>query len=423
MQCPACGVENAEGAQFCSQCGAAIVDQSPEPILPAQETPVSEPAATPEPPASLTPAEFEPPFVGPPPVEAPPAFVPLETSAVAPKSRSRIGLVIAIGLGLVVVVAAIVGAVLYMNSVKSARAAAETAVARAATAVADAELCAEDGNDAVSLVEESKTRLAQAKAKIASGSLFSAAPYREAQSLAGQASSAADKVLEKLDAVLDEADSLRQSADYQGAVQAWSGLAKTYPRSSQAADARQAALDMLTGDVSDAGDVELKDDLQLSIDVAAMFPSDSKPAELSAHVNTALLDAATTELDTLQEISTANASWAREIARKGSISGAVVNGFQNQEYDSSDVEWIQKIQGMVGPLGQPEQMARLYTVLTEATSLAAECRSVADHPARSTSTSETFTPAQIKVVRDKAATMQRDIDEGRLLADALSKTI
>jgi hypothetical protein len=423
MQCLACGAGNAENAQFCSQCGAAIVDQSQEPIPPAQETPLSEPAATPEPPESLALDELEPPLVGPPPVEAPPAVVPLETSAVAPKNWERVRLVVALALGLVAVVAVIVGAVLYMNSVRSARAAAETAVARAETAVADAELDAEDGNDAVSLVDEGKTRLAEAKAKIASGSPFLAAPYREAQSLAGQASSAAAKVAGNLDAAFESADSLRQSGDYQGAVKAWSVLATTSPRSRQAADARQAALDMLTGDVADDSAVALEDDLQLSIDIAAMYSTNETPVELTAHVHTQLLNTATSELDTLQGIATANADWAREIVRQGRITGGMVDAFQNQEYDSTDVEWIQRIQGMLGKLGQPEQMARLYAVVTEATSLAAACKSVADNPQSKTSTSETFSSAQIRAVRDNAVTMQRDIGEGRALADALSKTM
>jgi len=382
MQCPACGTENAEGAQFCSQCGQALAAQTPEPIAGAQATPTA-----------------------------------------TTKRTGLVGLVIGLVVAFLVVAGVAVGGLLYVNSVRSARAAAEAAVARAATACADAELCAEDGNDAAGLVEASQARLARAKAKLAAGSLLSAAPYREARTLAVAAATSADKVLEKLDGVLQEADSLRESGDYPGAVQAWADLVGTYPRSSQAEDARQAALDMLENDVADDGSVDIEDDLQLSTDVAAMFAPDSQPEEVTAHVTTRLLDTATDELDTLQGLATANADWSRELSRKGTISGAVVNAFQNQEYDSSDVAEIQKLQGMVGALGQPEQMKRLYTVIAEATSLAAECRSIADHPARSTSTSETFTSGQIKSVRDKAAAIQKRVDEGRTIASSLSTTI
>lgn len=351
------------------------------------------------------------------------AVVPPEVTEPAPKKKGRVGLVVGIVLGLMALVAVVVGGVFYMKSVESARADAGSVIARAETAVADAALCAENGNDAVSGVDQSKTRLAAAKAKMASGSFFSAAPYREAESLAAAAASAADEVLKKIDATLTEAKSLSTSGSYSEAVQVWSELAETYPRSRQAAAARQAALDMLTGDVADDSGVTLEDGLQLCIDIAIMFPSDDVPGELSAYVKTTLLDAATSELDTLQEIATANANWAREIARKGSISGAVVSAFQNQEYDSSDVERIQRIQGMVGTLGQSEQMARLYGALTNATSLAAGCKSVADHPLRETSKSETFSSGQIKSVKDKAAAMQKSIDESRALANALSTTI
>jgi hypothetical protein len=437
IQCLACGADSAENAQFCSQCGAPIVGQSPEPIPPPPQelpsppepippplaAPVSEQAAAPESPAPLAPDEPQLTSVEQSPAEdQPPASSPA-TPAVAKMSKGRIRLLVGLALGLVVLVAAIFGAVLYMNGVRSARAAAESAVARAETAVADAGMAAEAGNDAAGLVDEGKARLAEAKAKIASGSPFLAAPYREAQSLAGQASSAAAQVAGNLDDALASADSLRQSGDYQGAVKAWTALVTTYPRSRQAADARQAALDMLTSDVADDSAVAVEDDLQLAIDVAAMYPKDATPTELTARVHTVLLDTATSELNTLQELATANTNWAREIVRQGTITGGMVDAFQNQDYGSTDVEWIQRIQGMVGKLGQPDQMSRLYAVVTEATSLAAACKSVADNPQSRTSNSETFSAAQIRTVRDNAVTMQRDIDEGRALADALSKTL
>jgi hypothetical protein len=307
-----------------------------------------------------------------------------------------------------------------MRSVGSARAAAQTAVARADTAVADAELAVEKGNGAGVSVTEAKTRLAEAKAKLASASPFLAAPYRDAASLADQASSTASSVLRNLDSALSNADSLRQSGDYKGAVAAWAALVKTYPRSHQADDARQAALDMLTTDVTDDSAVAVEADLQLSMDIAAMFPSDSVPSELTDHVHTKLLDTATSELATLQGLATANADWAREIVRQGTITGGMVDAFQNQDYGASDVAWIQQIQGMAGKFQQPAQMMRLYAVITEATSLAAACRGVADNPKSQTSTSKTYTAGQINAVRDNAAAMQRDIDEGKGLAAALA---
>lgn len=422
VQCLACGAENADNSQFCSQCGAAIVEQPAEPVPPPQAMPADVPAMYPEPPQAEAPALAE---TGPPPLGAPPVASVADVAQpgapqVPPKKSGRLRLVLGLVLGLLVVAAVVVGGVFYMRGVGSARAAAQTAVARAEKAVADAELTVEAGNDAGSGVTEAKTRLAEAKAKLASASPFLAAPYHEAASLAGQASSAASSVLGDLDTALSDADSLRQSKDYTGAVKAWAALVKTYPRSHQADQARQAALDMLTTDVTDDSAVAVEDDLQLSMDIAAMFPSDSVPSELTDHVHTKLLDTATSELGTLQGLATANADWAREIVRQGTITGGMVDAFQNQDYGSSNVEWIQRVQGMVGKLGQPAQMVRLYAVLTEATSLAAASKGVADNPKTQTSTSKTYTAGQINAVRDNAAAMQRDIDEGKSLAAALA---
>jgi hypothetical protein len=413
VQCLACGAESTDDAQFCSQCGTPIVGLSAEAIPPAEAVQADQPAVTPDPPPPPeAPVAAE---TGPAPLESPPVVAVADVAQpaapeAAPKKPGRWRLVLGLVLGLLVVAAAVVGGVFYMRGVGSARAAAQTAVARAETTVADAELAVEEGNDAGSAVTEAKSRLAQAKAKLASASPFLAAPYREAASLAGQASSAASSVLGDLDTALSDADSLRQSKDYAGAVKAWAALVKTYPRSLQADDARQAALDMLTTDVTDDIAVALEDDLQLSADIGAMFPSDSTPSELTDHVRTQLLDTAKSELDTLQGLATANADWAREIKRQGTISGDTVDAFQNQDYASSDVEWIQRVQGMLGKSQQPAQMVRLYAVITEATSLAAACKGVAANPKSQTSTSKTYTAAQINSVRDNAAAMQRDID-------------
>jgi hypothetical protein len=437
MQCPACGAENAQDAQFCSQCSAAIVGQPSEQSPPPEAAPVSEPVTTPETPAipesiespavaeapeARAPAATEPMQVGPPPVDTPPGVAPLETPEATPKKSGRIRLLVTLVVAFVAVVAIVAGAVLYMNSVASARTSAQAAVAKAETAIADADLTTGSGSDTASFVEEAKARLAEAKAKIASGTPFSAAPYHEAQSLAGEASTAAGKATGVLDAALANADSLRQSSDYTGAVAAWSELVKTYPRSNQADDARSAALDMLTSDVADDSSVAPPDDLQLSVDIAAMYPSDSVPTDLNAHVTTVLLDAANTELDTLQGITSDNASWATQIDRQGQITGDVVSAFENQTYGPSDVAWIQGIQAMIPKLGQPPEMARLYADLVETTSLASACKSIADNPHSSTSSSATFTAAQINAVRSNAGIMQRDIDDAKLLAAALAKS-
>lgn len=411
MWCPICGVDNAEQARFCAKCGAPMEGAAGEEPAPApeaaQEAPVppepfAEVAQPPQPEPAIPEQPAPPQPAGPPP---------------QPPRKGRAGLVIAIIVVLFVLLGACAGVALAVTGSNKARAEAEAAVAAAETLVADAELCAEEGTDAAGEVDAAKSLLSDAKAQLGVGSPFSSGPYKKATSLAEEASSKADGVLVVLQERLDRAESLRDEGDYQGAIGEWAGLVKEYPRSRFATDARQAAVGMIAHEVADA-DLAWDEELRLCADVAKMHGS-ALPDDLKSHACDILLELARSELDTLQDLTWANANWATDIDRKASISGEIVWEFQTQSYDDGSVKWITGIQGVVPKLGQPKEMTRLFTLLVDTTKLASACKYVADHPTKETANSETFSSSQIKKVKSNAATMQRNVDEAKKLVAAI----
>jgi hypothetical protein len=46
MYCPSCGAQNAEGSQFCENCGAALGEPSSSPAPPTPVTPVATPSVS-----------------------------------------------------------------------------------------------------------------------------------------------------------------------------------------------------------------------------------------------------------------------------------------------------------------------------------------------------------------------------------------
>lgn len=374
-----------------------------------------EPPVPPEPPADTSYPAPDAAVYRQPPVAQPP----MGGQQPPPAKKRRVGLVVAIVLVLLAMIGAGTGVALLVSGSNRARAEAEAAIAGAETLIADATLCAEQGTDAVGQVDEAKSLLGDAKARMSVGSAFSAGPYRQATALAQDASEKADAVLAVLQERVDAAESLCDEGDYAGAIREWSSLVKEYPRSKFATEARQAAVHMLAHDVADA-DLAWDEELRLCCDAAKMYGS-ALPDDLKAHACDLLLEVAGSELDTLQDLTWANANWAADIDRKASISGEIVWDFQTQSYDDGSVKWITGIQSMVPKLGQAKEMARLYTLLVDTTKLASACKYVADHPTRETASSETFSNSQIKKVKSNATTMQRNVDEAKRLVGALAK--
>ncbi len=119
MFCKQCGKELREGAKFCPGCGTAVAPAA-APIQP--EAPAAAPVQ-PEVPAA-TPVQPEAPAAAPVQPEAPAAAsvqpeVPAATSAPA-KKKSKVGLIVGLSVGAVVIIAAVVGVLFFMSPAQKA---------------------------------------------------------------------------------------------------------------------------------------------------------------------------------------------------------------------------------------------------------------------------------------------------------------
>ena len=90
--------------------------------------------------AEPPPVEVPPEHVTPAPADVVQTYAEPQATPVAPRPKRRMGLVIGLGLGLVVLVAAVGGGAVYASGAQKARAAAETAIEKATSDIADAML-------------------------------------------------------------------------------------------------------------------------------------------------------------------------------------------------------------------------------------------------------------------------------------------
>lgn len=395
MECPACGAENAGVSRFCSKCGQPIPESASEQARPLEE---AAPSAPPPVAAQVEPVSV----IEPTPSAAAPA---------AARSKRRFGWLIAAIIAVVFVAATGIAVYVLSRGANEARQQAAAGIENAEALIEDAALAAEPGSPEEDAVSRAESELDDARAAFDSGWFLSAGPYEEALASADKAADRADEVLVVLQADLDEAELMREDGRYEEALGIYVALVEQHPRSRFASEAVSAAVEMATVDVPDgvSSDVE---ELDILAGVIALCPGET-PTEVSAEAQACLLRIANSKLGVLNELAVSNANWAAAIRRKGAISGDVVWNFQMQEYDAGDVKKVKEVAAKLPALGQPEQMRTLFALIGDATQLCADCRSVANNPSRTTSTSKVYSNAQIDKVRDNAAEIRKKVDAAK----------